>query len=270
LAPSTAPVVQAASAAEVAALWSKAMAHYTAGHWGKAAPLFERVTLEVPQGDSLAVEAHFRLAECYFAQKTQLQATREFRKVSDDSPNSRLAPDALLRAGDAFADLWRRPELDPSYGQSALATYQELVNRYPDSDAAQRAKQRIADLEEDFAQKEYKSALFYVRLKAYDSAILYLKDLVASYPRTTAAPTALIKLVEVYHKLGYQEDVTETCGYLRRFHPTTDGIDVSCPLGQDSGPAERPVSDSSGQQGSDSVLQQRGDSIRPQRSDSTR
>lgn len=246
------------------------MAHYTAGNWGKAAPLFERVTLEVPQGDSLAIEAHFRLAECYFAQKTQLQATREFRKVSDDSPNSHLAPDALLRAGDAFADLWRRPELDPSYGQSALATYQELENRYPDSEPALRAKQRIADLEEGFAQKEYKSALFYVRLKAYDSAILYLKDLVASYPRTTSAPIALIKLVEVYRKLGYQEDVTETCGYLRRFHPTAAGIEASCPLAQDAGAVERPASDSLPPAGNDSVPPLPSDSVPPQRSDSTR
>ena len=56
---------------------------------------------------------------------------REFRKVSDDTPNDPLAPEALLRAGDVYADLWRRPELDPSYGQTALATYQELLNRYP-------------------------------------------------------------------------------------------------------------------------------------------
>ena len=36
------------------------------------------------------------------------------------------------------------PELDPSYGQTALATYQELLNRYPGGSAAARAQQRIA------------------------------------------------------------------------------------------------------------------------------
>ena len=81
-----------------------------------------------------------------------------------------------------YADLWRRPELDPSYGQTALATYQELLNRYPGHTAAKRAQERIDDLQERFAFKEYKAALYYMRLKAYDSAILYLKDLVATYP----------------------------------------------------------------------------------------
>ncbi len=78
------------------------------------------------------------------------------------------------------------------------------------------AKQRIADLEESFATKEYKSAMFYLRLKAYDSAVLYLRDLVATYPRTSVAPEALIKLVEVYNKLGLRRG----CGGDLRLSPS--------------------------------------------------
>ena len=150
---------------------------------------------------------------------SHLEAAREFRKTSDDTPNDPLAADALLRVGDVYADLWRRPELDPSYGQTALATYQELVNRYPGTNAATRAQGRIADLQERFAYKEYRAALYYFKLKAYDSAILYLKDVAATYPRAAITPEALVKLVQAYQKLGYKEDVEETCGYIRRFHP---------------------------------------------------
>ena len=97
------------------------------------------------------------------------------------------------------------------------------------SPAAARAQERIAELQERFAYKEYRAALYYFQLKAYDSAILYLKDLVATYPRAAIAPDALVKLVEAYQKLGYQEDVQETCGYLRRFHPDAPGSSVVCP-----------------------------------------
>jgi TolA-binding protein len=115
---------------DLAGLWRRAVGEYTQGHWAKSAAIFERLTLELPAGDTLVTEAHFRLAECYFGEGSQLQAAREFRKVSDHSPNARLAPMALLRAGDAYADLWRRPELDPTYGQTAQATYQELLNAF--------------------------------------------------------------------------------------------------------------------------------------------
>ena len=156
-------------------------------------------------------------------------AAREFRGFSDDTPNDRLAPEALLRVGDVYTDLWRRPELDPSYGQTALATYQELLNRYANSRAAPRAQARITELQERFAYKEYRAALFYFKLKAYDSAILYLKDVVATYPRSAIAPDALVKLVEAYQRLGYQEDVRETCDYLRRFHPNAVRGGSRCP-----------------------------------------
>ena len=131
--------------------------------------------------------------------------------------------------GDVYAELWRRPELDPTYGQTALATYQELLNRYPDSDAAKRAQLRITELNERFAYKTYKAAMFYFRLKAYDSAILYLKDLIATYPKAAVVPDALVKLVQAYKTLGYREDVQETCGYIRRFHPKAPGAGEVCP-----------------------------------------
>jgi outer membrane protein assembly factor BamD len=199
------------------------------GKWTDVSTILERLVLEFPPGDARFARARLYLGNAYLASKSHLQAVREFRKLSDERPGDPLAPLGLLRAGDAYADLWRRPELDPSYGQTALATYQELLNRYPDSEAATRARGKIATLEEKFAIKQYKAALYYFRFKAYDSAILYLKDLVATYPRTTSAPNALKLLVDAYTRLGYEEDVSETCGYLRRFHPNAPQTAEACP-----------------------------------------
>ena len=210
-------------------LWHRAEAAVRHGKWGDAAKLIDRLLLEFPPGDSRIARAHYYLAEAYYAQGRHLEAAREFRKASDETPNDPIAPEALLRLGDVYSDLWRRPELDPTYGQTALATYQELLNRYPNTAAAKRAQLRIDELNERFAYKAYKSAMFYFRLKAYDSAILYLKDLVATYPRAAVVPEALVKLVQAYKTLGYREDVQETCGYIRRFHPRTPGAKEVCP-----------------------------------------
>ena len=214
---------------EIQLLWDEAMEAYRRGEFSTTAENLERLVLEFPPGDPRISKAHFFLGESYLGMKDQLQAVREFRRVSDERPNDPLAPVALLRAADAYAEIWRRPELDPSYGQTALATYQELLNRYPESEAADRARVRIQELHEWFALKELKTAMFYLRLKAHDSAILYLKALVADYPRTEVAPEALEKLVEAYRKLGYEDDVEETCGYMRRFHSGEAETAAACP-----------------------------------------
>ncbi len=214
---------------DVDRLWQETNEAYRRGDYGQSLDNLERLVLEFPPGDSRVGQAYFLLGESYLGTGSQLQAVRQFRKVSDERPNHPLAPLALLRAGDAYAQLWRRPELDPTYGQTAMATYQELLNRYPDSDAAARGRLQIAQLNEEFADKELKTAMFYMRHKAYDSAILYLKALVADYPRTDVAPRALEQLVAAYRRLGYQEDVQETCGYMQRFHPDDPETAVACP-----------------------------------------
>ena len=217
-----------AAPAEIDRQWAAADRAFRAGKWTDASTKLERLALEFPSGDPRIARARFELGESYFAQKSHLQAVREFRRVSDEMPSDPLAPDALLRAGDAFADLWRRPELDPTYAQTAIGTYQEVLNRYPGTHASALAQVRIDGLNDNLALKQYRTSLYYIRYKAYDSAILYLKDLASTYPKAHVVPQALITLIGVYQKLGYTEDVRETCTYLRRLHGTAPGVDAAC------------------------------------------
>jgi outer membrane protein assembly factor BamD len=229
VAPGTPAPAGGDNVALVDSLWRSVEQEYRRADWNKASLNLERLLLESPSGDTRLIRAHFLLAESYFGQNDHLRAAREFRRVSDETPNDSLAPLALLRAGDAYADLWRRPELDPSYGQQALATYQELLNRYPDASVTPRARERVSSLQDKFAEKSFKAGLFYFRLKAYDSAILYLRDVLATYPRARVAPEALVHLIEAYRAIGYTEEVKETCGYFRTNHPNAPDLDRVCP-----------------------------------------
>ena len=236
--PKTTPVPllgiqEAASPATVDSLYRLAMKQVRSGDWADALKALQRLTLEMPPSDPRIAETRLFLGEAELARGDQLSAARDFRQVADLTPNDPLAPVGLLRAGDAYAELWRKPDLDPTYGETALATYQELLNRYPDATPAATAKMRIAKLQDEFAYKQYKTALYYLRIKAFDSGILYLKDLVATYPRSTIAPDALLQLVGAYKRLGYTEDVKETCGYIWRFHPDAPGVAEACPAEAD-------------------------------------
>lgn len=210
-------------------LWQVGLKQFRKGAFHSASETFQRVLLEFTPTDPRIPQAHFYLGESYFGSGSQLQAVREFRKVSDEYPSNPLAPDALYRAGDAYATLWKKPQLDPSYGQSAIATFTELLNRYPDSPAAAKGRTQLADLQAKLAYKEWENARYYLRNKAFDSAILYMKALVATYPNTPSAQQALVQLVTTYEQLGYLEDAAEMCGALRQYHPDTKNLDKICP-----------------------------------------
>lgn len=204
--------------------------HYRHGRWGKLLDEIERLNFTLKPADARRTRMLFLSGEAKLALGDQLQAARDFRKVADDTPAHPLASDALLRAGDAFFEIWRRPELDPTYGTTALATYQEVQSRFPGTPAARRAAMRVQELNDRFAFKKYKAATFYIRMKAYDAAVLYLRDLVATWPRSAIAPEALLRLVATYDRLGYEEDRAEACGYIRRFHAGYPGVETACPL----------------------------------------
>jgi len=202
-------------------LWVAATGHIRGGRWTKAATALDRALLIMQYDDPRRSRGHFMMGEALMGQGNQLQAVREFRRVADENATDPLAADALLRAGDAYAALWSKPQLDPSYGESAVTTYREVMDRFPDSPASLRATRRIQSLQEMFAAKEFETAMFYLRLKAYDSAILSFRAVIANYPRSKVTADALVKLVQSYRVVDYAEDLKETCAYVQRFFPAT-------------------------------------------------
>jgi outer membrane assembly lipoprotein YfiO len=202
---------------------------FRAGKFNKALVVFRRLTYEIGPTQPEMAEVQYSLAECYFQTGDRVQAAHDFRQVADQFPTSEYAPLALLRAGDANLRLWKDPELDPSYGETALAIYQELGGRYPGTDAAARGQVHVQQLREWFSQKDYKNGMFYFRRRAFDSAIIYFKDVIANYAGTARVPDALMRLVDSYRAIGYADELKETCEHLRRFFPQTEDLDKSCP-----------------------------------------
>lgn len=217
------------------AAYTTAMRDFRHGKWGKAQSGFQRVQFEMSARDTLVPRARFYLAETYASLGEMVTAAREFRRVADDYPADSLAPYALLRVGDQYARLWKRPELDPSNGETALASYQELLGRYPDSHASQLAEARVREIQNSFARKDYQNGLWYMKRGAYDSAILYFSGMIAKYPSSELVPDAFIRLVQSYRAIGYHEELEEKCAHLRQYFGSRADVRREC----GNGPAGR-------------------------------
>lgn len=215
--------------ASPADLFEASKTEYQKGNCSAAERGFTRVVFELPPRDPRLAEARYLMGECQFKGGRYLEASRELRRAADDFPTHEVAPTALMRSGDALAKLWKRVELDPTYGEQALAVYSEVLTRYPNSTAAPLTRQRVTELGDRFALKDLKTGDFYFRIKAYDSAIIYYRAVVAGWPQSQHAPTALMKLVTTYRRIGYFEEANETCEHLRRFYSEADGLGAVCP-----------------------------------------
>ena len=109
--PLRAPGATSLAPAALDSLWAQAGERFRAEDWDEARALLDRFILEAPVNDARIIEARMMIGEVAFARDNRLEAAREFRRVSDETPSHPLAPRALLRVGDAHAALWRRPFL---------------------------------------------------------------------------------------------------------------------------------------------------------------
>ena len=182
------PVFNAATYADMDSLYKAAMAQFNAHHYDNSAKAFERLTTELPPRDARMPMAFFYLAKSQEKNGEHLLAAKSYSRIYEQFPEDTLADDGLLYSGLAYEAMWRKPNLDATYGESAQTQFQTLLGLYPDSPLVPRANQQLAKLEEWFATKDYDTGTHYLKRKAYDSAIIYFKDVIRLHP--TAAEDA--------------------------------------------------------------------------------
>ena len=210
------------------ALYRAATEEFSRGRWQNAVSAFEKLTTDLPARDTLLPRAHWFLARAHQQRDEWVLAATSFSRLAESFPDDTLADDAALEAARSYRKLWRKPALDPTYGESALAAYNTLLGLYPTSPLIPVAQAELGELNEMFAQKNYLSGMYYFRRGGYDSGIIYFKDVVNRYPTSPSARLAQIRLVESYKKIRYKEDAADACAALRKSFPNDAEVRTAC------------------------------------------
>jgi tol-pal system protein YbgF len=133
-----APVASADSAALAAEeTYRGAYMDVTRGNYELAAQAFQDYLARFPDGPR-AVESHYYLGECNFANERYPEAAAEFQRVVTDYPTARLVPAAYLKMGRAYVELEER-----SLAEKAFRT---LIEKHPTTEEAKQARAALTEL----------------------------------------------------------------------------------------------------------------------------
>lgn len=186
-------------------LWTRGVTAYNDRDWDDAILYFERFAL-VGGADPRVNQARYYAAQAYFEDKQYVTAASEFSRLAGDLGRADLADDARFGACRAYEELSPKPPLDQEYTRAAIDHCGTLVEYFPDSDFAERAREVVQRLRGRLAEKVYGNGEWYRRRRAYDSAIIYYEDVAGEYADTTWAPRALLRLYQIYSTLEYEEE----------------------------------------------------------------
>ncbi len=209
-------------------LFQVAMAEYKAGRYDNAAKAFEKLTLDLPARDPRLPLSYYYLAQSQTKNGDYLLAAGTYNRLIDAFPQDTLVDDAFFLSGRAYQHEWRKPQLDATYGKSAQTAYESLLASSPESPYATRAKNELAKLDEWFAQKDYDTGYLYLKRKAFDSAIIYFKDVIRLHPNAKKTRDAYLRLLEAYRAIKYTEDARDLCDAMRKSYPSDREVREQC------------------------------------------
>jgi outer membrane protein assembly factor BamD len=126
------------------------------------------------------------------------QAEAEYKDFITFFPNQPEAAEAQMKVADIYYMQMEKPDRDPKNADQAEQEYRTMIQQFPDSTFVPRAKQRLREVQEVLAERQYQVGAFYESREVWAAAIARLQTVTDSYPLYSHSDLALIGLGDAY------------------------------------------------------------------------
>jgi outer membrane protein assembly factor BamD len=128
------------------------------------------------------------------------QAESEYKDFITFFPNMPEAAEAQMKIANIHFREMEKADRDPTHALRAEEEYRQMILQFPDSPLIPQAKDRLLEVQEVLAEREYMIGHFYYLRDTYIAAIARLKSVADTYPLYSGADEALFELGSAYEK----------------------------------------------------------------------
>jgi len=181
-------------------LFDRAMDQLKHNKFDQARMILQTLINTYPDSEFIA-RAKLAVADSWYAEggTTALaQAEIEYKDFKTFFPNMPEAAEAQLKVANIHYQQMEKPDRDYTHALRAEDEYRSLIKEFPDSKLVPEAKQRLLEVQEVLAQREFMIGRFYYLRESYAASIARLKSVVDRYPLFSGADEALYLLGEAY------------------------------------------------------------------------
>ena len=114
---------------------------------------------------------------------------------------------------------------DPT--KQASFTFRELIARFPNSDYAQDAKDKLSFVDEHLAGAKMSIGRYQMQTKNFVGAINNFIEVTQLYRFSKQLPEAYFRLTEIYYKIGLESEALESFKILKINYPQSTWLDLS-------------------------------------------
>lgn len=183
-------------------LFDRAMDSMQHGKYDVARMTLQTLINTYPDSEFIA-RAKLAVGDSWYAEGTSAayaQAEEEYSQFQVFFPNMAEAAEAQKKIGDIHYKQMEKADRDPTQALKAEDAYRQLVLQYPDSKLVPEAKEKLREVQEVLADREFGIGRFYYLRGSYPASIARLKSLTDTYPLYSQADEALYMLGDAYEK----------------------------------------------------------------------
>ncbi len=126
------------------------------------------------------------------------QAEQEYKDFITFFPNTPEAAEAQMKVGDIYFSQMDKPDRDPQNAEHAEDEYRQMIQQFPDSSLVPRAKQKLREVQEVLAQRQFEIGEFYSLHENWPAAIARLQTVADNYPLFSHSDQTLITIGDAY------------------------------------------------------------------------
>lgn len=183
-------------------LFDRAMESMKHGRYTEARSLLETLINTYQESEFMA-RAKLALGDSWYAEggtAAWAQAEAQYKDFQVFYPNMPEAAEAQLKVATIHYRQMEKADRDFTQAMRASEEYRSLVQQYPDSPLVPEAKQRLREVQEVLADRQFRIANFYYLRDNFAAAQARLQSLIDSYPLYSQVDEALYELGSLYEK----------------------------------------------------------------------
>jgi outer membrane protein assembly factor BamD len=183
-------------------LFDRSMESMKKAHYQEARTLLETLINTYPDSEYIA-RAKLALGDAWYNEGGKAawqQAESEYKDFQTFFPNLPEASEAQLKIASMHYREMEKPDRDYAEAQRAADEYKQLIQQYPDSPLVPQAKQKLREVQEILAERQFRIAHFYYLRDNLAASQARLQSLTESYPLYSASDEALFELGNIYEK----------------------------------------------------------------------
>ena len=204
----------------------KGVSSYQGGNFLEAEEALKKVLDDYPLSQ-YAIDAQIMLADLFYSTQRYEDAAAYYTTFVTYHPSHARAPYALFQKGMSHFKEVLGPDRDQTFTKKALFAFNDLVEAYPGSAYAEKAKELSVFLRKRLAEREFYVGKFYFENKNFKGALWRFGEILKAYPDTGLTDKTLYYIAESYVLLGEVELAKDTFSTLLSEFPGSPFADTA-------------------------------------------